>query len=56
MVEKEKKETTDKYILKEFTVQKDISIGKIDDEEIFTDKGILLEILNKIDRIEKAVA
>lgn len=49
---KKKKET---YILKEVVTQKDIGIGKLDNDEIFTDKDILLEILNKLDKIEKGI-
>ena len=54
MPEKEIKEK-DAYILKEVITGTDIAIGKSDSEEALTDKGILLEILNKLDRIEKAI-
>jgi len=46
-------EIKDKYILKEIVVQKDTAIGEEGNDEVFTDKGILLEILNKLDRIER---
>jgi hypothetical protein len=36
--------------------QTDTAIGTTDSEEVFSDKGLLVEILNKLDRIEKAVA
>jgi hypothetical protein len=56
MVEdKDKTKFKDKYVLKEVIIQKDVGIGLADDEEVFTDKGLLLEILNKLDRIEKAI-
>jgi hypothetical protein len=54
--EVKKVKVSDKYVLKEVIVQKDIGIGLADDEEVFTDKGLLLEILNKLDRIERAIA
>lgn len=56
MVEEKTKEKTipkERYVLKEVVVQKDTAIGLVDDDEVFTDKGILLEILNTLDRIEK---
>lgn len=52
----EKKEKKEKYILKEVVTQTDTAIGTVDSEEVFTEKGLLLEILNKLDRIEKALA
>jgi hypothetical protein len=54
--EKKVKEEKEKYILKEIIVQKDTAIGEEGNDEVFTDKGILLEILNKLDRIEKSIA
>ncbi len=52
---KEEIKSKDKYVMKEITVQTDLAIGVEGTEEVFTDRGILLEILNKLDRIEKAV-
>lgn len=49
----EKKE--DKYVLKEIITATDVGIGLKDEEGIFTDKGILVELLNKLDRIEKYI-
>lgn len=49
---KEVKKVNDKYILKEVVTGTDMAIGKSDSEEVFTDKGLLVEILNKLDRIE----
>lgn len=48
-------ESRDNYEIKEVITQTDQGIGKTGDEGVFTDKGLLLELLNKIDRIEKAV-
>ena len=45
----------DSYVLKEVVTQTDIAVGKSDSEEVFSEKGLLVEILNKIDRIEKAI-
>ena len=61
MVEEEKEvkkviKSKDKYVLKEVVVQTDTAIGLSDSEEVFTDKGLLLEILNKLDKIERAIA
>jgi len=53
MTEKEKKEPTEKYILKEVVTQKDTAIGIEGNDEVFTEQGLLLEILNKLDKIEK---
>lgn len=47
-IEKQK----DRYVLKEVVVQKDTAIGLVDDDNVFTEKGLLVEILNKLDRIE----
>jgi hypothetical protein len=52
----EKEERKERYVLKEVITQKEIAIGEDGNEEVFTDKGLLLEILNKLDRIEKSVA
>jgi len=47
----------EKYILKQVVTQTDTAIGYNDEtEEVFTEKGLLLEILNKLDKIEKAIA
>ena len=56
MTDKEtKKETIEKYILKQVVTETDTAIGVEGDDKVFSDKGILLEILNKLDKIEKAV-
>lgn len=54
--EKKKEESKDNYVMKEVITQTDTGIGKKDDEGVFTEKGLLLEIINKLDRIEKALA
>lgn len=47
----------EKYILKQIVTQTDTAIGLNDEsEEVFTEKGLLVEILNKLDKIERAVA
>jgi hypothetical protein len=51
-----KEVSKDKYVLKEIIVQKDIAVGVEGTDEVFTEKGLLVEILNKLDKIEKAVA
>jgi|AntAceMinimDraft_4_1070372.scaffolds.fasta_scaffold03760_16 hypothetical protein len=51
-VEVKAKET---YVLKEVVTQTDTAIGKSDSEEVFSEKGLLVEILNKLDRIEVAI-
>jgi hypothetical protein len=53
----EKKTEKDKYELVEVTTQTDTVIKSLDmkEGEFFTDKGILIEILNKLDRIEKRI-
>lgn len=58
MVEEKTKEVKpkEKYVLKEVVTQTDIAIGTSDNNEVFTDKELLLEILNKLDKIERAVA
>lgn len=56
MVEEETKKSKEKYVLKEIVTQTDIAIGTSDNNEVFTDKELLLEILNKLDKIERAVA
>lgn len=52
----EEEKSKGRYILKEVVTQKDTAIGDSSNDNVFTDKGILLEILNKLDKIEKAVA
>lgn len=58
MVEEDKKvKPKEKYVLKNVVTQTDVAIGLSEDEEqVFNDKELLLEILNKLDKIEKAVA
>jgi len=53
---KEVKKSEDTYVLKEVVTQTDTGIGLAGSEEVFTEKGLLLEILNKLDRIERAIA
>jgi len=56
MAEQEKKtEIKDKYVLKEVITQTAQAIGDADNEEALNDKQVLLEILNTLNRIEKAV-
>jgi hypothetical protein len=43
-------------VLKEVVTETGISVGIDGSDEVFSDKGLLVEILNKLDRIEKAVA
>jgi len=52
----EKPARKERYILKEVITQKDIGIGEDGNDEVFSEQGLLLEILNKLDRIEKAIA
>jgi len=57
--EKEKsKETTskDRYVLVPVTTQSTEMIQDTSDESILDEKKLLLEILNKLEKIEKAVA
>ena len=53
--EKEVEQPKDKYVLKEVITQTDLAIGEASDDKVFTDKELLLEILNKLARIEKAI-
>lgn len=57
MVEEKTKEVKpkEKYVLKEVVTQTDTAIGLSDNDEVFNEKGLLLEILNKLDRIERAM-
>jgi hypothetical protein len=54
--EKKEKKSEDRYVLKQVVTQTDTGVGLVDSEDVFTDKGLLVEILNKLDRIERAVA
>ena len=54
-IKKEEVKKEDTYVLKEVVTGTDLAIGKSNSEEVFTDKGLLVEILNKLDRIEKAI-
>ena len=56
MEEKKEPKRSDTYVLKEVVTGTDTGIGLAGSEEVFTDKGLLLEILNKLDRIERAIA
>lgn len=54
--QKADKVESNRYVLTEVITQKDIAIAdSTKPEEVFTDKGLLVEILNKLDRIEKAL-
>lgn len=55
--EKKKEAEKEKYSLKEIPTQTDTVIVSSDmkEDEFFTDKGILIEILNKLDKIEKRI-
>ena len=56
MAEQEKKtEIKDKYVLKEVPTQTGVFVGENDNDNILDDKQVLLEILNTLNRIEKAV-
>ena len=54
-MEKEIKEIKPKYVLKEVVTQTDTAIGKNNNDEVYSEKGLLLEILNKLDRIEREI-
>ena len=45
----------ERYVMTEIAIQKDIAIMDTKTEDVFTEKGLLLEIMNKLDRIEKAL-
>ena len=45
----------EKYVLKEVITQTYVAVGVEGTEQVFNDKGILVEILNKLERIERAV-
>lgn len=55
MVEKEIKEIKPKYVLKEVVTQTDVAIGKVDNNNAFDIKEALVEILNKLDRMEREI-
>ena len=55
MEEKKEPKRSDTYVLKEVVTGTDTGIGIVGSDDVFTDKGILLEILNKLDRIEKSI-
>jgi hypothetical protein len=55
MVEKEIKEFKPKYVLKEVVTQTDVAIGKSDNNNAFDIKEALVEILNKLDRMEREI-
>lgn len=52
----EQKKSVDRYALAEIVTQRDIAIMDVATEQILSDKDLLVEILNKLDRIEKSVA
>ena len=51
----EKIEESNRYELRELPTQTDAFIAEVGKDEVFTDKGLLVEILNKLDRIEKRI-
>lgn len=55
MVEEKVKEKKDGYEIKQIVTGTDTAIGKVGSEEAFTEQGLLLEIINKLDRVEKAL-
>jgi hypothetical protein len=52
----EKEKVKERYSLVEVPTQTQIVIKDNDTEEMFSGEGILLEILNKVNKIEKSVA
>jgi len=54
--EKESKESKDRYALVEVTTETDLAIKDNKTDKVFTTDGLLLEILNKVDKIERALA
>ena len=48
-------EEKQKYVLKEVVTQMDVAIGKSDSNTVLTDKELLVEILNKLDRMEREI-
>ena len=51
----EKEKQTDRYVVKEVVTATDFAVGTTDSEEIFNDKTLAAEILNKLDRIETVI-
>jgi len=49
---KEQEKSKDNYELKEVITGTDTGIGLVGSEEVFTDKGLLLVVLNTLNRIE----
>lgn len=58
MAEKEKteKKPEETYSLVELPVETGIFVKDNEKDEVLNDKAVLLEILNKLDKIERAVA
>jgi len=54
--EKESKESKDRYALVEVTTETGLAIKDNKTDKVFTTDGLLLEILNKVDKIERALA
>ena len=51
----EEKKEKDRYILTEVPTQTALVIQDLEKEQIYSGEAILLEILNKLNKIEKAV-
>jgi hypothetical protein len=45
-----------RYSLKEVTTKTDYFVEDTKTKKVFTEKGLLIEILNKLDKIEQGVA
>ena len=43
------------YEIKQIVTGTDTAIGKVGSEEAFTEQGLLLEIINKLDKIDKKI-
>ena len=56
MVLEAKKEVTERYSITEIVTQTDTAVKDNLTGDVFTEKGLILELLNKIDRLEKAIA
>ena len=52
----EEKSKSESYELVEVPTQTGVFVRNNKKDEVLDDKGVLLEILNKLDKIEKAVA
>ena len=50
------KKDEERYTLTEVVTQTDIAVKDNTTGNILTDKGLIVEILNKLDKIEKGVA